>query len=100
MEPLKLYSVTHYGPNPPSDLSFIKNLGPSAWSIHIKVRFTKKDVVRTTFWIEPPFWLTEKEKKPLRFKTTSYKEVCKWIKKHEAEINNDSVNNIEQGDDE
>ena len=53
------------------------------WHAYMDIRLTKKDEVKTLYTVTPPLWLKERVKKQYRFKTTSYKELCTWLKEHE-----------------
>lgn len=70
----------------PKHFSWNSHLDRQGWSIHIDIRINLKDEVRTLFEVSPPIWMSRKEAEKLKFKTTSYKELKKWLKKHKNEL--------------
>lgn len=83
MGELVLVEATHFGKTCPSSLTRSSQLMKGkAWWIDIKVSFNKKrNEPKVTFVVYsiPP------ERKE-RFKTTSYKELCEWLKAHKLKL--------------
>lgn len=86
MEKMKLESkqliVYGQGDNFPSDFHWFKMNEPWGWSVHVDIRFNMKGEVKTKFTVNPPLPLPGKKRKELMFKTSSYVELKKWLKKH------------------
>ena len=57
------------------------------WHLWITIKFNKRrDIVTTSFYVTPPINIPHKLRKELSFKTHSYKELCKWLKKNEEKV--------------
>jgi hypothetical protein len=85
---MKLSSEMHlyYLGNMPNRLGW-SAMSDKMWHIEILVRFNKQqDIVTTVFSIRPPITTPRKFYKKLSFKTTSYKELCKWLKKNKDKV--------------
>ena len=80
---LNLQSIVVYGKNCPSAFEWIKQYGDLGWFIHISIRFTMKRETKTCFRVDPPLYIPNKKRKALSFKTSSYKDLKAWLKKHE-----------------
>lgn len=57
------------------------------WFIVITVKFSqKRDNATTIFEVYPPSTTPRNLRKELTFKTSSYKELCKWLKKNQDKV--------------
>ena len=77
----------------PSTFEWFEMTKPWGWAVHVSIRFNMKGEVRTKFLVNPP--LGSKERKKFVFKTDSYVELKKWLKKHKALIE-DKTNSFNQ----
>lgn len=70
----------------PSTFEWSEMNEPWGWSVHVSISFNMKGEVKTKFSVNPPLSLVGKKRKELMFKTDSYVELKKWLKKHKALI--------------
>lgn len=80
--------VYGYGDNFPSTFDWSELDEPWGWSIHVDIRFNMRGEVKTKFTVSPPLPLPNKKRKKLIFKTESYVELKKWLKKNKGLIKN------------
>ncbi len=70
----------------PSTFEWFEMNEPWGWSVHVNISFNMKGEVKTKFRVNPPLSLPNKKRKELMFKTESYVELKKWLKKHKTLI--------------
>ena len=70
----------------PSKIEWDEDCNVPGWTIFIDIKFTVKGDIRTKFTVLPPIWMPRKDAKKLVFKTTSYVELKKWLKKHKITV--------------
>lgn len=83
--------VCGYGDEFPSAFNWFELDEPWGWAIHVYIRFNMKGEVKTTFKVNPPLPWPNKKKKEFMFKTDSYVELKKWLKKNKGLIKNIKV---------
>lgn len=86
---LNLTSITIYGSDCPSKFDWAANIKKTGWIIHVYIKFNMKDETKVLFEVHPPLNMPRKKWKSLVFKTSSYKELKQWIKKHKKELSNE-----------
>lgn len=70
----------------PSTFEWSEMNEPWGWSVHVSISFNMKGEVKTKFSVNPSLLLPSKKRKELMFKTSSYVELKKWLKKHKTLI--------------
>ena len=83
--------VYGYGDDFPSAFNWFELEEPWGWAIHVDIRFNMKGEVKIKFTVNPPLSSPAKERKESVFKTDSYVELKKWLKKHKGLIKNIKV---------
>lgn len=78
--------VYGHGDDFPSSFKWFEMNKPWGWAIHVTIKFNMKGEIKTKFLVNPPLSVTGKERKELTFKTDSYVELKKWLKKHKSLI--------------
>lgn len=79
------------GDNFPSTFEWSEMNKPWGWSIYVTISFNMKGEIKTKFFVNPPLTLSGKERKKLKFKTNSYIELKKWLKKHKPLIEEETT---------
>ena len=69
---------------------------PWGWAVHVTISFNMKGEVKTKFLVNPPLSLSGKERKKLKFKTDSYVELKKWLKKHKSLIEEETTHSTNE----
>ena len=84
------------GDNFPSTFKWFETNKPGGWSVHVSISFNMKGEVKTKFLVSPPLYLRGKERERLKFKTNSYVELKKWLKKYKSLIEEETIQSISE----
>ena len=85
---LELSAITHlyYPGDMPNNYNW-STMSDKMWHISISIRFCKtREFAITHFRVDPPICTPKKLYKELCFKSASYKELCKYLKKNKDKI--------------
>lgn len=89
---LKAKTILYNGNNEPnSKIDWDTNCDVPGFAIWTEIKFTAKGEIRTKFTVTPPFWMPKKDREVNTFKTTSFIELKKWLKKHKITVKPNSL---------